>query len=90
MQHVKFNNSNKLFWGETCSIFTGILTLIITAVGLSFFGGALANGDVSNITPLFKDGNKGVLTVAVMTPFMYVGFGVIPQAAEEEVIGQGE
>ncbi|MCT4592967.1 MAG: APC family permease [Anaeromicrobium sp.] len=60
-----------------------VLTLFITLIGLSFFGGALVNGSPANMQPLFTDGVKGVFTVAVMTPFMYVGFDVIPQAAEE-------
>lgn len=33
--------------------------------------------------PLFEKGIAGVLTVIIMTPFMFVGFDVIPQAAEE-------
>jgi amino acid transporter len=71
------------FGVKPAAFLQGVLTLIIALVGLSFFGGAVFNGDVANITPLFKDGTKGVLAVAVMTPFMYVGFDVIPQAAEE-------
>ena len=35
------------------------------------------------MNPLFEDGYKGVLSVTVMTPFMFLGFDVIPQAAEE-------
>src|SRR5690625_6224446 len=33
--------------------------------------------------PLFNKGIAGLLTVVIMTPFMFVGFDVIPQAAEE-------
>jgi amino acid transporter len=33
--------------------------------------------------PLFEKGMAGMLTVVIMTPFMFVGFDVIPQAAEE-------
>jgi amino acid transporter len=33
--------------------------------------------------PLFVNGAKGMLAVLIMTPFMFVGFDVIPQAAEE-------
>lgn len=71
------------FGVKPAAFLQGVLTLIIGVVGLSFFGGAVVNGDSANITTLFSDGNKGVLAVAVMTPFMYVGFDVIPQAAEE-------
>ncbi|SHH88612.1 APC family permease [Clostridium grantii] len=61
----------------------GVLTILIALIGISFFSGALVNGEVANMKPLFTDGMKGILGVAVMTPFMYVGFDVIPQAAEE-------
>ena len=71
------------FGVKPAAFLQGVLTLIIGAVGLSFFGGAVVNGDTANITSLFSDGSRGVLAVAVMTPFMYVGFDVIPQAAEE-------
>lgn len=71
------------FGVKTAAFFQGLTTLMIALVGLSFFGGAVVNGSTANITPLFKDGAKGILAVAVMTPFMYVGFDVIPQAAEE-------
>ena len=71
------------FGVKPAAFLQGVLTLIIAAVGLSFFGGAVTNGDVANVQPLFVGGGKGILAVAVMTPFMYVGFDVIPQAAEE-------
>lgn len=63
--------------------FQGILTIVIVIIGLSLITGSLFNGEVSNVQPLFKDGVNGIIAVAVMTPFMYVGFDVIPQAAEE-------
>lgn len=63
--------------------FQGILTIVIAIIGLSLITGSLFNGEVSNVQQLFKDGVNGIIAVAVMTPFMYVGFDVIPQAAEE-------
>ena len=61
-----------------------ISSILIAAVNyLSLITGSLFNGEVSNVQPLFKDGVNGIIAVAVMTPFMYVGFDVIPQAAEE-------
>lgn len=71
------------FGVKPAAFLQGILTILIAAIGLSFFGGALVNGNTANIQPLFNDGLKGIFGVAVMTPFMYVGFDVIPQAAEE-------
>jgi len=45
--------------------------------------GALIEGSPANLQPLFGDGLAGVFAVAVMAPFMFVGFDVIPQAAQE-------
>ena len=33
--------------------------------------------------PLFTGGMAGLMGVMIMTPFMFVGFDVIPQMAEE-------
>lgn len=71
------------FGVKTAAFFQGLVTLMIALVGISFFGGAVVHGNTANIVPLFKDGATGIMAVAVMTPFMYVGFDVIPQAAEE-------
>lgn len=60
-----------------------IFTALIIVVGLIFIFGAFGNGTVNNVEPLFIEGSKGVLSVAVMTPFLFVGFDVIPQVAEE-------
>lgn len=59
------------------------LTAIILLIGVMFLSGSLANGSAQNMKPLFIDGLGGVLSVAVITPFMYIGFDVIPQAAGE-------
>lgn len=59
------------------------LSLGILVVGLALVIAALTNGDVANTQPLFTNGTEGILTVAVVTPFLMVGFDVIPQAAEE-------
>ncbi|MDL2298183.1 APC family permease [Synergistaceae bacterium OttesenSCG-928-D05] len=67
---------------KTAMVLQTTMTFLVFAVGLTFMGGAAANGSAATMQPLFK-GMNGVLVVAVMTPFMYVGFEVIPQAAEE-------
>ncbi|SHE92685.1 amino acid/polyamine/organocation transporter, APC superfamily (TC 2.A.3) [Desulfofundulus australicus DSM 11792] len=61
----------------------GVLTLLIVAVGILLMTGALFNGNSGYMEPLFVGGIKGILVVLIMTPFMFVGFDVIPQAAEE-------
>lgn len=60
-----------------------VLTIIIAIIGLMLIFGAAVNGSAENADPLFIGGMAGVLTVAIMTPFMFVGFDVIPQTAEE-------
>lgn len=60
-----------------------ILTLLILIAGLLLITGSTANGNPQNMQPLFEEGAAGLLTVIIMTPFMFVGFDVIPQAAEE-------
>lgn len=60
-----------------------VLTIIIGIIGLMLIFGAAVNGSVHNADPLLIGGVAGVLTVAIMTPFMFVGFDVIPQTAEE-------
>ncbi|MCR1899589.1 APC family permease [Irregularibacter muris] len=60
-----------------------VLTIVIASIGLIFMGGAVFNGNIENIQPLFATGSKGILSVLIMTPFMFVGFDVIPQAASE-------
>ena len=64
----------------------GILTAVIIAIGLVLIAGSSVSGNLSYTEPLFNDGFRGILSVAVMTPFMFVGFDVIPQAAEEIAI----
>ncbi|MXY25766.1 MAG: amino acid permease [Acidobacteria bacterium] len=51
-------------------------------VGLAFFLPGSVHGDTANLAPLIT-GWEGVLRVVIMTPFLYVGFDVIPQLAEE-------
>ena len=68
---------------KTAVFLQGLCTVLITLIGLTLIGGSFVNGSTANIQPLFRDGVGGLMTVAVMTPFMYVGFDVIPQAAEE-------
>lgn len=60
-----------------------IATAIILLVGLMLLSGGLFGGATDNMAPLFSDGAKGFLSVLIMVPFMFVGFDVIPQSAEE-------
>ncbi|RRD60461.1 APC family permease [Leucobacter sp. OH1287] len=62
-------------------VFVVIFLFIIGALQVSglFFGRA----SVSTMEPFFVDGVNGFFGVLVIVPFMFVGFDVIPQAAEE-------
>ncbi len=71
------------FGTQNVLLFQKAVTVMIAVVGLMLFGGSVVNGSVHNMTPVFQHGYKGILAVAVMTPFMFMGFDVIPQAAEE-------
>jgi amino acid transporter len=68
---------------KPAAVFNTILTVIIAAVGIALIAGSAVSGDPATAEPLFDNGMKGIMGVAVMTPFMFVGFDVIPQAAEE-------
>ncbi|GBC62905.1 APC family permease [Desulfonema ishimotonii] len=72
------------FGVKPAAVLQGVVTIMIACIGVALFSGSVFSGSIANIEPMmFKDGISGVLAVAVMTPFMYVGFDVIPQAAEE-------
>ncbi|MBR0415004.1 MAG: APC family permease [Clostridia bacterium] len=66
-----------------------VLTIIIAVVGLVLVGASAVSGDIENVKgQMFLGDNGGdismnILKVAIMTPFFFFGFDVIPQAAEE-------
>ncbi|WP_455793842.1 APC family permease [Clostridium butyricum] len=71
------------FGAKSAAKLQTILTISIAAIGVALVAASGFSGNIENTKPLFTDGAGGILTVAVMTPFMFVGFDVIPQAAEE-------
>jgi amino acid transporter len=66
-----------------------VFTLAIAAVGLLLLGGAAYSGDMEKISEQAVKGNgmgeiiQNIVKIAIMTPFFFFGFDVIPQAAEE-------
>lgn len=74
---------------KMAAIFQAVMTLIIFSVGIMLIVSGVFAGDVDNITSQLFAGSDtasmlmGVLAVSMMTPFFYIGFDVIPQAAEE-------
>ena len=59
------------------------VVMLILVVGFFFVTGSTVSGTTTNLDPLFIDGLGGIAIVLVMVPFMFVGFDIIPQAAEE-------
>jgi len=65
------------------AVFQVVFTLIILAAGVLLFTGAMLHGSLENLDPLFPESRAGILSVMMLAPFFFVGFDVIPQAAEE-------
>lgn len=65
------------------AIFQTVAVLFLVAVGLTLLLGSFVGGAGSNLEPLFTGGAAGIIAVLVATPFLFVGFDVIPQSAEE-------
>ena len=74
---------------KTAAVLQTVLTVIIGGVGILLVVASAISGDASNFDgQLFVGGTTGevfktILKVAVTTPFFFIGFDVIPQAAEE-------
>ena len=73
---------------KTAAILQTVLTAIIAIAGILLVVGSAVNGDGANITGQMWESATGttlgsVFKVACMTPFLFIGFDVIPQAAEE-------
>ena len=74
---------------KKAAIVQKILTGIIALVGLLLFVASLFSGNGSNFSSqLFKGDSFGnsfnnIIRVAMITPFFFFGFDVIPQASEE-------
>lgn len=74
---------------RTAAILQTVLTVIIGGVGILLIASSALNGDIANLEPQLFAGDsagsilKSMFSVAVVTPFFFIGFDVIPQAAEE-------
>ena len=74
---------------KTAAILQTALTVVIGGVGILLIVASVVTGDVSNLDgQMFVGGSTGesmraIIKVAVTTPFFFIGFDVIPQAAEE-------
>lgn len=68
---------------KTAALLQYCVIAILLLAGLMFVTGATFNGSLANMEPLFREGHHGWLAVLAMVPFLFVGFDVIPQIAEE-------
>ena len=74
---------------KTAAVLQTVLTVIIGGAGILLIVASVINGDMSNLSGQAFVGTSGgsivksILGVAVITPFYFIGFDVIPQAAEE-------
>jgi amino acid transporter len=67
---------------KAATLFQTLASAGIILGGLVLVFGSATQGSVSNMEPFITSGS-GVLTVMLVVPAMFVGFDVIPQAAEE-------
>ena len=74
---------------KVAAIVQTIFTAILAIIGILIIAGAAFSGDVANLEAQAFIGDdwgtafNGILTVAMLSPFFFIGFDVIPQAAEE-------
>lgn len=74
---------------KTAAFLQTVLTVIIGGAGILLIVASVINGSVDNLSGQMFVGSTGgsmiksILGVAVVTPFYFIGFDVIPQAAEE-------
>ena len=74
---------------KTAAILQTVLTCIIGGAGIILIVASVITGDMVNLQDQMFIGSssgemfRNVIKVAVITPFFFIGFDVIPQAAEE-------
>ena len=72
---------------KTAAVLQTILTVVIGAVGILLIVASAVTGTASNLEGQIINTDSGflrsVINVALLTPFFFIGFDVIPQAAEE-------
>ena len=59
------------------------VVLFLLLVGVMLFTGVFTGGEAANLEPVFTPGVGGFFAVMIAVPFLFVGFDVIPQSAEE-------
>ncbi|WP_347039337.1 APC family permease [Glutamicibacter halophytocola] len=59
------------------------VVIFLLAIGALLIAGSFVGGEAQNMQPLFSNGMSGFFAVLVAVPFLFIGFDVIPQSAEE-------
>jgi len=85
--HNTVTNRTKMWFDnlggvKSSAIFQTTATVAMAIGGIAFFVTGVVTGEAANLQPLFTDG-AGLTAVILAVPAMFVGFDVIPQAAEE-------
>ena len=68
---------------KLASVAQTFVVLLLLVIGLMLVFGSFIGGSVDNMRPFFTGGTAGFVAVLVVVPFLFVGFDVIPQSAEE-------
>lgn len=68
---------------KTASVAQTFVVLLLLVIALLLIVGAFTGGSTADMKPLFTGGAAGFFAVVVVVPFLFVGFDVIPQSAEE-------
>ncbi|MFI8414454.1 APC family permease [Paeniglutamicibacter gangotriensis] len=68
---------------KTAGVVQTFVVLFLFAIGAVLLFGSFTGGSTQNMEPFFSDGVAGFFGVMIIVPFMFVGFDVIPQSAEE-------
>ncbi|MDD6310632.1 MAG: APC family permease [Firmicutes bacterium] len=75
---------------KSAAIFQTFATVLMAIGGIAFFCVAVGTGVPAGEMIGMFTGTKGLVTVILAVPAMFVGFDVIPQAAEEMAIPLGK
>lgn len=68
---------------KLASVAQTFVVVLLLVIGLMLVFGSFVGGSVDNMKPFFTGGTAGFVAVLVVVPFLFVGFDVIPQSAEE-------
>ncbi len=67
---------------KASAVFQTTATIAMALGGVAFLFSGAIKGDIANMVPAMTS-TSGIVAVILMVPAMFVGFDVIPQAAEE-------